>query len=74
MKTIYDSLEKFISPEKIDQYNCETCNKKVTITKRNLLGDLPNVLIVHLLNKIILKTQLFTPLYIFNNFKMTRKN
>jgi ubiquitin carboxyl-terminal hydrolase 34 len=48
MKTIYDSLEKLISPEKIDEYNCETCNKKVTITKRNLLSDLPNVLVVHL--------------------------
>jgi len=48
MKTIYDSLEKYISPEKIDEYHCETCNKKVTITKRNVLSDLPNVLIVHL--------------------------
>lgn len=48
MKTIYDSLEKYISPEKIDEYHCETCNKKVTITKRNVLSDLPNVLIIHL--------------------------
>lgn len=48
MKTIYDSLEKYISPEKIDEYHCDTCNKKVTITKRNVLSDLPNVLIVHL--------------------------
>jgi len=48
MKTIYDSLEKYISPEKIDEYQCDTCNKKVTITKRNVLSDLPNVLIVHL--------------------------
>ena len=48
MKTIYDSLEKYISPEKIDEYQCDTCNKKVTITKRNVLSDLPNVLIIHL--------------------------
>lgn len=48
MKNIYDSLEKFISPEKIDEYNCDTCNSKVTITKRNVLAELPNVLIVHL--------------------------
>jgi len=48
MKTIYDSLEKFMSPEKIDEYNCETCKKKVTITKRNSLAELPNVLIIHL--------------------------
>jgi len=48
MKTIYDSLEKFIAPEKIDDYQCETCQKKVTITKRNSLAHLPNVLIVYL--------------------------
>ena len=48
MKTIYDSLDKFMSPEKIDEYNCETCNKKVTITKRNSLAELPNILIIHL--------------------------
>ena len=48
MKTIYDSLDKYISPEKIDDFNCDTCNKKVTITKRNVLSDLPNTLIVHL--------------------------
>ena len=48
MKTIYDSLDKYISPEKIDDFNCDTCKKKVTITKRNVLSDLPNTLIVHL--------------------------
>jgi len=48
MKTLNDSLEKFIFPEKIDSYDCETCQKKVTITKRNSLAELPNVLIVHL--------------------------
>jgi len=48
LKTIYDSLDKFISIEKIDEYNCETCAKKVTISKRNVLSDLPNVLIIHL--------------------------
>ena len=37
-----------ISHEKIDEYHCETCNKKVTITKRNSIGCLPNTLIVHL--------------------------
>lgn len=48
LKNVYDSLEKFILPEKIDEYNCDTCNKKVTITKRNLLAELPNVLVIHL--------------------------
>jgi ubiquitin C-terminal hydrolase len=48
MKTLNDSLEKLISPEKIDDYDCSTCKRKVAITKRNLLASLPNVLIVHL--------------------------
>jgi len=48
MKTIKDSLDKFVVPDKIDDFNCETCNKKVTITKRTVLSDLPNVLVIHL--------------------------
>jgi ubiquitin carboxyl-terminal hydrolase 34 len=48
MKTLHDSLENFIQPERIDEFNCEECKAKVTITKRNLLASLPNVLIVHL--------------------------
>lgn len=48
MPTLYASLDKFILPEKIDEFNCSTCQKKVTITKRNSLASLPNVLIVHL--------------------------
>jgi ubiquitin C-terminal hydrolase len=47
MKSIYESLEKYIAPESIDQYSCSTCNTKVTITKRNFISDLPNVLITH---------------------------
>jgi len=42
------SMEKFISGEIINDYNCETCQKKVDITKRCCLSQLPNVLIVHL--------------------------
>jgi ubiquitin carboxyl-terminal hydrolase 34 len=48
MKTVNDSLEKFNSPERIDDFKCETCNKKVQITKKNSLAELPNVLIIHL--------------------------
>ena len=45
---LYDSLKKFIEPEKIEQFNCEVCKKKVTISKRTSLAKLPNVLFVHL--------------------------
>ncbi len=48
MKTLKDSLDKFISDESISDYKCEACKKNVTITKRNSIAELPNVLIVHL--------------------------
>ena len=37
-----------INGEIIEDFTCEGCNKKVNITKRQLLGQMPNVLIVHL--------------------------
>ena len=48
INNLYDSLKKFIEPEKIEQFNCEVCKKKVTISKRTSLAKLPNVLFVHL--------------------------
>ena len=48
MKTLKDSLEKYFNKEFIDGYECEGCKNKVKIEKRNILADLPNVLIIHL--------------------------
>ena len=48
LKTIYESFEKFITGETIEDYYCENCKKKNAITKRTCLSELPNVLIVHL--------------------------
>ena len=48
ISNLYDSLKKFTEPEKIEEFNCETCKKKVTISKRTSLAKLPNVLFVHL--------------------------
>ena len=48
INNLNESLEKMILPEKIGDFNCESCKNKVTITKRTTLADLPNVLIVHL--------------------------
>ena len=42
------SLQKLIEGETINDYECETCKKKVDISKRILLSQTPNVLIVHL--------------------------
>lgn len=41
------SLQMELSGQVIDDYSCEGCNQKVQIKKRNLLGDMPNVLFVH---------------------------
>jgi len=41
-------LQKQIEGEVINDYNCDGCNKKVDISKRTLLSETPNVLIVHL--------------------------
>ena len=48
ISNLNESLEKMVTPEKIDDFNCENCKNKVTITKRTTLATLPNVLIVHL--------------------------
>lgn len=58
-KTLKDSLEKYISEERIEDFLCEHCQKKVTVTKRNSFAELPNVLIVHL-QRIIFNYDTFT--------------
>jgi ubiquitin C-terminal hydrolase len=46
--SVEESLKKQIEGEVIDGYQCDGCNKKVDITKRTLITETPNVLIVHL--------------------------
>ena len=48
INNLNDSLKKMIIPEKIDDFKCDNCKEKVTINKRTLLCDLPNVLVIHL--------------------------
>ena len=48
MKSVYDSLDKYVSGERIDDFSCEACRQKVSVVKRTCLSALPNVLIVHL--------------------------
>ena len=48
MKNLNDSLDKYITEEHIDGYECDGCKKKCRISKRNILASLPNVLIIHL--------------------------
>lgn len=48
LSSLNASLDHLIIPENVDNYFCEKCQKKVTISKRNLIASLPNVLIVYL--------------------------
>lgn len=46
--SVENSLKKMIEGEVISDFRCEGCNKKVDITKRNMITETPNVLIIHL--------------------------
>lgn len=48
IKSLHDSLQKLIEGEVINDFQCDTCNKKVDVSKRTLISQAPNVLIVHL--------------------------
>ena len=48
IKSMHDSLQKLIEGEVINDFECDTCKKKVDISKRTLISQAPNVLIVHL--------------------------
>lgn len=45
---IHDALAKMNEENLISDYLCEGCNKKVDVARINLLGETPNVLIIHL--------------------------
>ena len=47
-KTLDDCLEKFIREEKIEDFHCEKCDKKITHIKKVLIDKLPNILILYL--------------------------
>ena len=46
--SLYECLDKFVSEEKIEDYNCEKCSKKVTNIKKVAINDLPNIFIFYL--------------------------
>jgi len=47
MKNVDESFKKYIEPEIIGDYKCDACEKR-GVSKRDLLKNLPNVLILHL--------------------------
>ena len=46
--SIYDGLKKFISPDIISDYQCESCKQRADLERRTVIHSLPNTLIVHL--------------------------
>ena len=46
--TVEEALKKQVEGEIISDYQCDGCNKKVDLSKRTLITETPNVLIVHL--------------------------
>jgi ubiquitin carboxyl-terminal hydrolase 34 len=45
---IHESLSQYIKEEFISDFKCESCEKKVEISRRCTLASMPNVLIIHL--------------------------
>ena len=72
IKNLEESLNKYISKEKIKDYNCEKCNKKVTVTKNILISQLPNYLVIHL-ERIIKDYQLNKDIKINGRFEFPLK-
>lgn len=48
-KSVYESLKKSVAGETISDFLCDGCNKKVELSKRTLIAETPNVLILHLM-------------------------
>lgn len=48
LNNLNDSLKNLVIPEKIEDFRCDNCKKKVIIEKRTSLAKLPNVLLIHL--------------------------
>lgn len=48
LKSIDESLNQLTAGEVISDFHCSGCDKKVDISKRTLVTETPNVLVVHL--------------------------
>jgi len=46
--TVEEALKKQVEGDIISDYQCDGCNKKVDLSKRTLITETPNILIVHL--------------------------
>jgi len=71
-KTLKDSLEKYISEERIEDFFCSNCQKKVNVIKRTSFAELPNILIIHL-QRIIFNYETFMNEKINSRLEFPRK-
>jgi ubiquitin C-terminal hydrolase len=46
--SVPEALQKLVDGEVINGYKCDGCKKTVDVSKRTLITETPNVLIVHL--------------------------
>jgi len=58
LRTLYQSLDKFITKEIISDYKCSSCKTVAETAKVACLSQLPNVLVVHL-QRIVYDLDLF---------------
>ena len=47
-ENIHESLETYTTAESLSDVHCDKCNKKTSKNRRDVLGNLPNTLVVHL--------------------------
>lgn len=72
MDGIEDSFKKFNSEEIISDYTCDSCKKKVDVSKRAFIKELPNVLIIHL-QKIIFDLEYLANIKISSRYEFGKK-
>ena len=72
MENIEDSFKKFNAEEIISDYTCENCKKKVDVSKRAFIKELPNVLIIHL-QKIIFDLEYLANIKISSRFEFGKE-
>lgn len=67
MNNLKQSMDKFIQPETISDFLCDNCKQKCDISKKSMLKQLPNVLIIHL-QKMIFDLDFMTNIKVFFYF------
>ena len=57
-KSLFESFDRYISGEMINDYKCDFCEKKVDVSKRTRISKVPKNLIIHL-QRIVFNLDIF---------------